>query len=44
MTSEFPQDGGLVCCCYDYRVDVRLQNWVIGCIKSDACQAEREYP
>ena len=26
MTSEYPQDGGSVCCCYDYRVDKRLKN------------------
>ena len=50
VTSEYPQDGGPVCCCYDYRVHARLQNCVlrcvmplIGCVMSDACYAEREY-
>ena len=40
-----------VCCCYDYRVDAWLQNYmvhcilrVIRCIMSDACHTEWEYP
>ena len=48
---ECPQDGDSVCCCYNYHVDVRLQNcvvrWVlrlIGCMVSIACYVEREYP
>ena len=53
MMSEHPQDGGSVCCCYDYCVDARLQKCVvrcvlrvIGCGMSDACHAERirKYP
>ena len=47
VTSKYPQDSGSVSCCYDYRVDVWLQNWVmhcilciIGCIKSDPHRAE----
>ena len=46
----YSQDGGLVCCCYDYPVEVRLQNCVvhcvlclIGCVMSDVCHAEQEY-
>ena len=31
VTSEYPQDGGSVFCCYDYRVDARLQNFVVRC-------------
>ena len=46
MTSEYPQDGGSVCYFYDYCVDARLQNCVVccGCVMSDSCHAEREYP
>ena len=51
VMSEYPQDGGSVCCCYDYRVDAGLQNCmercifrVIWCSMTNACHAEREYP
>ena len=47
VISEDPQDGGSVCCCYDYCIDARLQNCAvrcilhaIGCVMSDACHAE----
>ena len=50
VMSEYPQDGGLVCCCYDYRVYAQLQNSVVccvlhvkGCVMSDAWHAQREY-
>ena len=43
--SEYIQDDGWECCCYDYRVDARLKNCVvhcdlrvIGCVMSDACK------
>ena len=29
VTSEYPQDGGSVCCCYDYRVLARLKNCAV---------------
>ena len=32
VTSENPQDGGSVCCCYDYHVDVRLQKCEMRCV------------
>ena len=32
VTSEDPRDGGSVCCCYDYSIDVRLQNCVVRCV------------
>ena len=51
MASEDPQDGELVCYCYDYHVDTRLQNSVvhcilhiIGCIMAGACHAKRDDP
>ena len=31
-TSEYPQDGCSVWCCYDYGVDALLQNYVVRCI------------
>ena len=49
VTSEYPQDGGLVFCCYDYCVDPQLQNCMIRClhiiglIMSDTCHAGQEY-
>ena len=50
VTSEYPQNGGSVCCCYDYRVDVQLQNCVvhcvlkvIGCVMGGASHAKQEY-
>ena len=50
VMSEYPQNVGLVCCCYNYHIDVRLQNFVvrcvlhvIGCVLSDACHTEQEY-
>ena len=50
VASEFSQDGGSVCCCYDKHVRVRLQECmvlcvlrVISCVMSGACYAEREY-
>ena len=51
VTSEYPQDGGSVCCCHDYRIEARMQNCmvcctlrVVGCAVSDSCHAEWEYP
>ena len=51
MTSEFQKVSSSVCCCYDYSIDVQLQNYmvccilrVMGCVISDACHTEREYP
>ena len=44
---EYPQDGGSVCCCYDYCIGVQVQNFVVRCtlrVMSDACHAEREHP
>ena len=48
VTSEYSRDDGSVCCCYDNRVDARLQNCVmhcvlhvIGCVMSDACHGTR---
>ena len=49
VTLGYPQDGGSVCCCYDYCVDVRIVWYVccvlqaIGCVMSDACHTEQEY-
>ena len=50
MTLEYPQDGGSVCCCYDYHVETGLQDCVvccvlhiIGCVMSDACHVKQEY-
>ena len=47
MTPEYPQDGGSVCCCYNYGVVTRLQDrvvrrilLVIERVMSDACHAE----
>ena len=34
VTSEYPQDGGPICCCYDYRSDARLHNCVDRCVLS----------
>ena len=50
--SEYPQDGGSVCCCYDYCVDTGLQLncvvhcilRVISCVMAGACHAEQEHP
>ena len=51
VTSKYLKDGGLVCCCFDYRVDVRLQNCMVHCVllpvrgvMSNACHAEGEFP
>ena len=51
VMSEHPQDGGSGCCCYDYRVNVGLQNCllrcillVIGCVMSGANHTKQEYP
>ena len=50
VTSEYPQDGGSVCFCYDY-LFASLQDCVvccilrvIRCIMSNAYHAERKYP
>ena len=47
---DYPQDGDSVCCCYDYCIDMRLQDCVMYCVlhvircaMSDACHAEPEY-
>ena len=32
VMSEYPQDGGSVCCSYDYRIDAWLQNCIVHCI------------
>ena len=51
VTSEYPQNGGSVCCCYYYRIDARLQKCVVhcvvrvtGCVLSNSCHAEQKYP
>ena len=51
VISEYPHDGGSVCCYYDYHVDTWLPNRVlccvlgiIGCVMSSACHVEWEYP
>ena len=50
VTSEYPQEGGSVCCCYDFHVDTRLQNCVVHCVlcvtrcvMAGAYHAEWEY-
>ena len=49
-TNGDPQDGGSVCCCYEYHVEMRLQNCVVRCVlrifwcvMSNACHWEQEY-
>ena len=51
VTSEYPQDGISDCCYFNYRVDMQLQNCMvrcilrpIGCVMSEVCHAEQEYP
>ena len=51
VMSEYPQDGGSICYCYDYCIDVQLKNCVmhcvlgvIECVMSNTCHTDREYP